>query len=300
MPPRQAVAEGERPRREQQEPRQQAHEARVGCSDEQYGADEAARQADAAEPQERRLRHPDVAPIRNDARHRTRPHRQRRRRVRHDGTDAGVQERGNRDERAAAGDGVEGAGEDGDEKQQDDHRRNHRGTEHRDYQNAVGASRSPRFRGVSRKAAERGQQLEPRAPQRVFRDGHGGVGVAGAALGVDDLDVRRGAGAEADVRDVDDLLRLVGCRPCARQPALRALHRLARDANLGARSGERAGQKRLRDVERRLPLGFLPLRWPLSKIGTDICSRNRQLLGGEKNCAGYVDCGRNTASRYGQ
>src|SRR3989442_12341558 len=62
----------------------------------------------------------------------------------------------------------------------------------------------------SRKSSERGEELESRAAQGVLRDGDRGVRVAGAALGVDDFDVGRGAGAEADVDDGDDLPRLIG------------------------------------------------------------------------------------------
>ena len=57
----------------------------------------------------------------------------------------------------------------------------------------------------SRKESERGEQIEARPAQRVFRHGDGVVGIAAAALGIDDLDVGRPAHPEADVDDVDDL-----------------------------------------------------------------------------------------------
>ena len=99
-----------------------------------------------------------------------------------------------------------------------------------------------RSRWLSRlwKPPERGQQLEARAAERVFGDADGGVRVARAALGVDHLDVGRGAGAEADVDDVDDLLRLIGGGPRAGEAALGARDRLARGPHFRPRLRLRA------------------------------------------------------------
>src|SRR5579864_802731 len=85
---------------------------------------------------------------------------------------------------------------------------------------------------ASGEPAERVEKLEPRPAKLVLGDGDRRVRVARDPLSVNDLDIGRRTGAEADVRDHDDLLRLV-CR-CARadQQALPACHRLAGGANL--------------------------------------------------------------------
>jgi hypothetical protein len=112
--------------------------------------------------------------------------------------------------------------------------------------------------GASGEEPERRQQIEPGAPQHVFGDGRGRVGVAPAALGVDHLDVGGRARAEADVDDVHDLLRLVGGRARARQSALRA--RDGRPRRPHFRSGLRRGgrERGARHVQRRLTLRAQP------------------------------------------
>src|SRR5256885_6302501 len=62
------------------------------------------------------------------------------------------------------------------------------------------------------KAAKRQEKVESGAAERVLGRGNGRVRIARAALGVNHLDVGRGAGAETDVDDIHHLLSLVGGR----------------------------------------------------------------------------------------
>ena len=142
---------------------------------------------------------------------------------------------------------------------------------------------------VSTETAERlGAGRARGAPERVLGHGDGGVGVAGAPLGVDDLDVRRGAGAEADVRD------LTTC--CAWSAAARALAGRARrwrsprappapatrPASIGAR------QVRARHVRSRLALHLQRRALPaVEDRHVRPAAAARQLFAGRKNCAGY-------------
>src|SRR3954464_43654 len=79
----------------------------------------------------------------------------------------------------------------------------------------------------SGKPAQRRQQIEPRAAKCVLGDRDRGIGVARAPFGVDDLDIRRASSAEADVDDVNDLMRLVGGGASAGQRTFGAGDRLA-------------------------------------------------------------------------
>src|SRR4029077_17272581 len=78
------------------------------------------------------------------------------------------------------------------------------------------------------KKNERVQQGESCAPEGVLGHRDVRLGIARATLRVNDLDVRGGSCAKADIHDVDDLVGLFGSLAFCDQHALGAGHRLAR------------------------------------------------------------------------
>ena len=71
-----------------------------------------------------------------------------------------------------------------------------------------------------REPSQRGQQIEPRAPHRIFRHRGRRIRIARLALRVDHFEVRRRAGFERERRDLQHFVRLLGRRAQAVERAL--------------------------------------------------------------------------------
>ncbi len=104
------------------------------------------------------------------------------------------------------------------------------------------------------KSSERRQQIQPRLADLVFRDRNRRIGVARAALRVDDVEVRRRACPVADLRDVEHLRRFLSRGTAAVEHLLAAPHALVRSTDLGSRLAQLTGQLRLGLLQRHLAL----------------------------------------------
>src|SRR5262245_1649274 len=93
-------------------------------------------------------------------------------------------------------------------------------------------------------SSERVEELQARTKQPIFGDRDGQVVVARGSFGVDHFDVGARAGAEADVRVVDALMRLARRGPGARQAPFAAGDRLARSAHFCAGPRAPTGEPR--------------------------------------------------------
>jgi len=88
----------------------------------------------------------------------------------------------------------------------------------------------------------------------ILRDGNGRIGIARAALRVDDVEVRRGASPVADLRDVEHLRCFLSRGTAAVEHLLAAPHALVRSTDLSPRLPQLPGQLRLGLLQRYLAL----------------------------------------------